>query len=370
MIRVGFVFYGETGRLDTAGVRLDVLNDCLSNSTVFCGNTKLLDKKNYRLCPKYIVVLRKANKALGKYGLRMAFIDRMFSFFFDSWVIRNLEDIELVHLFSPSLYLANHCKKIGIKVISEGYTHPKALSTLQRKFQLPLSVKGLKSLSRFYDIPDMIIAPSNWVHETMTLGNIQGHKVQIVPYFIQKKVALATRSNSVFDCVFGCAGGLKREKGGRELLLAWKKLYENYGPGIKLVIAGSVWQEFKNDLNTNGIKYLGKLSSMDSFYREIDVHVLPTYMEGSSKTNLEAASYGIPILTTRQSGFPFDINHCGVEIAVGNYLSLYNGMERLLLNKDIRKSLGDNAKSSVQELTKERYTENIVQLYEKAVRNS
>lgn len=105
------------------------------------------------------------------------------------------------------------------------------------------------------------------------------------------------------------------------------------------------WQ--KNGLCT----WMGKVENVAQLYRESDIALLPSYREGLPKSLLEAASCGLPIVTTDVPGCREIVAHekSGLLVPVRTVALLAQALERLLLDPALRKSLGSAARQEVEQ---------------------
>lgn len=103
---------------------------------------------------------------------------------------------------------------------------------------------------------------------------------------------------------------LLKDKGIREYIEAGKVIKELKVP-IRLLLAGSVDHDNPSSMSTdeiqvahdNGyIEYLGFRTDVADLYRKSHVACLPSYREGLPKSLIEAASCGLPIVTTDVPG--------------------------------------------------------------------
>jgi glycosyltransferase involved in cell wall biosynthesis len=78
----------------------------------------------------------------------------------------------------------------------------------------------------------------------------------------------------------------------------------------------------------------------------LDVLLHPTYHESFSITLLEASMFGLPIITTDVGGNPEIIinNKTGLLVSPKDEISLFKAMEKLYKSKELRDTLGKNAR--------------------------
>ena len=142
-------------------------------------------------------------------------------------------------------------------------------------------------------------------------------------------------------------GRVMREKGVDELFAAAKRMKQEYGDGVEFHIVGSFEEGYKplmDELEKAGVvQYHGYQSDMKRFYAMASCVVLPSYHEGMSNVQLEAAASGRPLITS-------DIPGCREALEDGNsgYLcpakdanALYGAMQRVMeLSVEQRSEMG------------------------------
>lgn len=94
------------------------------------------------------------------------------------------------------------------------------------------------------------------------------------------------------------------------------------------------------------VEYLGWIDSSKKAkaFSESDVFVLPSYSESFGLVNMEANSYGKPVLTTNVGGIP-EVIHQGVNgilIEPGNKEDLFEKMQYLIETPNVRREMGEN----------------------------
>ena len=92
---------------------------------------------------------------------------------------------------------------------------------------------------------------------------------------------------------------------------------------------------------------LGFCNDVACLYRKSHIVVLPSYREGLPKSLLEAAACGRPIITTNVSGCRDAIlpDITGILVPPKDPISLSNAIETLVLNRDLRKAMGEAGRS-------------------------
>lgn len=170
---------------------------------------------------------------------------------------------------------------------------------------------------------------------------------------------------------FGIATRLVTDKGIGEAIEAFNKLNKSHTDTKLLIIGdGPEAAKFKKQAENNeSIVFMGHLADPFGEMNNLDVFVHPTYHESFSTSLVEASMLGLPIITTKVGGNPEIIkdNKTGLLVEARNVESLYKAMEKMYLDKKLRKELGYQArlqyveKFNFDNIVKKQY----VKLYEK-----
>jgi len=153
-----------------------------------------------------------------------------------------------------------------------------------------------------YDLADLIIANSYYVKESFINNGIEPEKIVAVPTGCPSPM-ITKISNKNKKLIFLYAGSMSYRKGINYLIDVWKK--NDFYKFSELWLAGQNEILNLNELSEiKSFKYLGNLSStqLEKVYEVADVFILPSLIEGRSHAVLEALSFGLPIITTEESG--------------------------------------------------------------------
>jgi glycosyltransferase involved in cell wall biosynthesis len=128
-------------------------------------------------------------------------------------------------------------------------------------------------------------------------------------------------------------------------------------PETKFVVAGGGYlaTKMKRKVHTAGLdgnfQFTGFVSQrvLLQYYREASVYILPSYYEGNPHSLLEAMSCATPCIATQVIGSSEIIvdNESGFLVPPGNPARLAEATLTLLDNKQLRKKIGENARSRV-----------------------
>jgi glycosyltransferase involved in cell wall biosynthesis len=158
--------------------------------------------------------------------------------------------------------------------------------------------------------------------------------------------------------VVGFAGRLTRDKGLPELIEAFDTVLEAE-PSTHLLLVG--WFDASEDrLGQNmrrrieshpNVHITGYVEVTADFYRTMDMMVLPTWREGFPNAVLEAASSGIPVVTTLSTGSRDSVvpEVTGLLIPPGYPEAISEAVLKLLRNPERRLRMGRAARAWVME---------------------
>lgn len=111
-----------------------------------------------------------------------------------------------------------------------------------------------------------------------------------------------------------------------------------------------------------GFTFLGYLNKeqLKEELRLADMYVFPTLSEGFAGSLLEAASFGVPIITTKASGFSDDFS--GIFIAEKNAEDIVKSVTFLLENREIRNKISKDIFSYAQKYDKDNFEKKLITL--------
>lgn len=171
------------------------------------------------------------------------------------------------------------------------------------------------------------------------------------------EIAKNIRVNGVFSFLF--VGRIVKEKGINELVMAFDELNKKY-PATRLFLVGNYEADLGplnpdtiNKINSNsainavGAKYGNELLA---YYAASDCFVFPSYREGFPNVVIEAGAMGLPSIVTDINGSRDIIvdGKNGIIIPSKNYVALYNSMEQMILDKELRRCLASNAREMIE----------------------
>src|SRR5215211_2168338 len=159
--------------------------------------------------------------------------------------------------------------------------------------------------------------------------------------------------NGKNETIFGFAARIETGKGPFVLADALAQLRASRDDVlVRLAGTGPAVQEVKarvRDLRLNGSwEFVGSYDGAvgcSAFMRTLDVFVLPSFAEGTSKSVIEAMAHGLPIITTNVGGSPDLLTpEAGILIPPGDSGALADAMQCLASDPALRKRMGHAAR--------------------------
>lgn len=181
------------------------------------------------------------------------------------------------------------------------------------------------------------------------------------------------------DIVIMFVGRPVPQKGVKELLLAFKKLVNNYS-NIKLLIVGN--SGFGIETITDYDKVLMQIASsvkdkviftgfihnkqLPIIHSIADIAVVPSiYDEPAGLVVIEALASGLPLIITNSGGMPEYIDNECAKIVTRNENIIDNlneAIEELVVNKNLREDMGKKAHIFAQRFSEECYYRNFISI--------
>jgi len=233
---------------------------------------------------------------------------------FDLWLRSVMDwDTDIAAILSGAGLATFHAgKKRGIVTVVEcgsthtDYQHDIVLAEFKRNgISTPLFPKAYRDrVKAEFALADYIQVPSHFVAQTFLEKGIDAKKLLLAPYganleVFQPKTDLG--ENRPFRAI--CPSGINLRKGARVLAEAWRKL--NW-KDAELVWIGAIGPDTKHLFTPPlpGLRLVNLLphTQLAELYRSCDVFVLPSFEEGLARVLLEAASSGLPLIATPNTG--------------------------------------------------------------------
>ncbi|MEK6481638.1 glycosyltransferase family 4 protein [Catalinimonas sp. 4WD22] len=221
-----------------------------------------------------------------------------------------------------------------------------------------------------WELADTIVAPSSFVKDKLIEAGAPQEKITVIPFgynptHLQKEAenCIETRFRSDKEKIkILFAGNAGQRKGIYDLFsIAEDMKAEN----VHFLIAGAIEENCQNYLNSiklDNVSFLGKLSQADLHeeYRKADIFFFPSYLEGSAMVLLEAMSWGVPVVTTYESGSVIQHKHDGFICSAGDKKDMKYWLSKLINDLGLRYEISKNALYTSAKYTLEQYSDQLV----------
>lgn len=260
-------------------------------------------------------------------------------------------DYDLLHVFTPdtgATLIIRAGKEAGIPVLYHEMGTPHYLPPLEPYYRRLEKVLPLCS-------EVAALSPTlakQWSERFPFLSS-----VSVLPLLTEDSemlnVSAKLATNGKHETIFGYAARIEVGKGPFVLAEALAQLRQKRDDvHVRLAGTGPAVQEVKarvRNLQLNGSwEFVGSYDGTvgcSAFMRTLDVFVLPSFAEGTSKSVIEAMSHGLPIITTTVGGLPDLLTpSAGILIPPGDSAALADAMQFLASDPVLRKQMGQAAR--------------------------
>jgi glycosyltransferase involved in cell wall biosynthesis len=279
---------------------------------------------------------------------------------------------------TDSLEILEKCKEIGIFSIVEQTIASKRLHNnllieeakkwplLEPNFSDKYVEEIIKREKQEWDMASIIVCASDFVKRSIINEGVDKNKIHVIPYAVKTPLEYKKIKTDEFHVIF--VGNLGLRKGGIYFLETAKKMASE---NIKFTVIGSIsmnqniLEEYRPYVNFTGSI---PRDQVRNYYLKADVMCLPSLCEGSATVSYEALSYGIPLITTYNSGTVVEDGKEGFIVPIRDVDAIICKLQLLIDNPNILKTMSINAKRKSYDYTWERYEERLINLIEKVTK--
>lgn len=215
-----------------------------------------------------------------------------------------------------------------------------------------------RQLDAEIDLADRILVGSSFVRDTFITEGVPAEKLMVIPYGADTQLfePLEQEKPDGEGLRLLFVGQIGQRKGISYLLEAARRT-ASYGDSLTLVgqIQGNGQALAPYRDHFRHVPHVPR-TELREIYRQADVFVFPTLVEGMPLVVLEAMASGLPVITTPNG--PGDIVRDGVDgflVPPRNVDLITERLHQLRCDPDLRREMGRNARIRAQEFTWDAY---------------
>ena len=282
--------------------------------------------------------------------------------------------IKLLQFLKSLLQFLHYMRKFGIKIV---HIHTASNASFYRKSIIVLLSKIFKkkiilhihgaNFNEFYHSSnpilkrfirgilsqsDTLVALSNRWKEKLQMMTNHPERIKVLYNPVVLPEFPERTSENKIKILF--MGRLGKRKGTYDLLECAKKITEKLNQ-VQFILCGDGDTEIIKNLViakglTQWIEVRGWIHNRDETLRNADIYVLPSYFEGLPMSVLEAASFGLPVVSTKVGGIDEIIENGinGFLINPGDTEKLTDHLVSLIESKELRQIMGINSYSVIK----------------------
>ena len=222
--------------------------------------------------------------------------------------------------------------------------------------------------------------------EIVNYLNINPNKIEIIPCGIDTNIFHPIQETSKIEGVknkynvqgnyFLYLGTLEPRKNLVRLIQAYSIVKERHNNIPKLILAGRygwkyepIIQEVKDHKLEKEILFLNYISNEDRvpLICEAAGFLFPSLYEGFGLPPLEAMACGVPVLVSNSSSLPEVVEDAAIKIDPLNVEEMANGIERLLFDNELRKTLIETGLQRASHFSWEKSANRLIEVYENTI---
>lgn len=275
-------------------------------------------------------------------------------------------------------------RRNGMKVIADhSIAHPgymqQVLSEEYARAGIPYQLTCDKGLWRVVlddcDQADRLLVNSDFVKRTFVERGYPAERIDVgylgvrPTYFhLKQSYACPEHVKILFT------GNFDLRKGARVLLDALRQVRRG-GLDVRLRLIGNMTngQVCMKDSDAEFLTHTPFMppESVLPALAEADMFVFPTLIEGCSRSAMEAAAAGLPVITTESCGLPLVDGKSVLLVPLNDSDALAQAISRLAMDRSLRESLGRNAADAIsRNFTWPQYGQELLRIYQRILSRS
>ena len=231
----------------------------------------------------------------------------------------------------------------------------------------------LKRIRRELKAAQYFLAPSEFVGRSLEYSGIQRDQIYYCPYGVDTKEFSAKKYEDILPgsrpLEFIYVGGVKELKGISYLLDAFSRI--SVDEGFLTVVGKYDPEDADTSPYSKTVHFTGTVlhSEVPDLLRKADVFILPSLGEGMALSAIEAASCGLPLILSENSGLKEMIEEGvnGFTVPIQSVEALVEKIRFFIDRPDRIRPMGENARKMAEQYTWERYSRTVAEAVRKIV---
>lgn len=199
------------------------------------------------------------------------------------------------------------------------------------------------------DLADQIIVNSRWSREALLSEGIAGEKISVIPLAYEPPEKASTFTRSYPDAFTTerplrvlFLGQINVRKGAIPLFAAVRQLCDE---PIEFSFVGPLQVDIPHDLKDR-VRWFGVAArgEVARYYRDADVFIFPTFSDGFGLTQLEAQSWKLPIIASRNCGEVVVDGYNGLVLEEVSAESIAGAVSQLLRSPEKLRTMSGNSR--------------------------
>jgi glycosyltransferase involved in cell wall biosynthesis len=250
----------------------------------------------------------------------------------------------------------------GLAIVTDhSIAHPAFMHRVLReefaRFGLPAGYDSRSDLWKLVlrdcDDADLLLVNSDFVKKTFVEEGYPAEKIRVAYLGVREEFFDLKRNYRIDGPVRILFTGNFDIRKGVRLLLEAIRICRRSGLDLRLELMGNLGNGASclqpgDDLFFTHTAF-APLQQVAAAFARADLFVFPTFAEGSSRSGMEAAAAGLPIITTENCGLPLEHGKSAIYVAVNDSDALAQAISRLCSQEDVREQIGTNAMKTVTE---------------------
>lgn len=213
----------------------------------------------------------------------------------------------------------------------------------------------LNRITKEWDLADVILVNSEYSKKCLVEKKVEVSKIIVVPLIYKKHISIQNKEfNKKLNIAF--VGNINKLKGFDAFLKVAEKLHNKFN---FIAIGNSHYDENYMNEAKKHVNFKGFLDrdSLNDLYKEIDLLLFPTLCDGFGMVQLEAMSFGIPVISSSNCAEVVIDNKNG--FITNDTDEIIDKINYLNENRKQLKEFSDNSLNRIKDFSEEKFLEEL-----------